>query len=66
VYHFSGVQAVVSGTTEEEEKPPIHDDSGTFVYISCFINTVAGEADAGWPIVLIVVMVVVFVILRQD
>jgi hypothetical protein len=46
-YHFSGVQAVVSGTTEEEEEPPIHDHdgSGTFVYISCFINSAAEGAD---------------------
>jgi hypothetical protein len=47
VYHFSGVQAVIggSGTTEEEEKPPGHDGSGVTVYASCFINTVAGDAD---------------------
>jgi hypothetical protein len=46
-YHFSGVQAVIggSGTTEEEEKPPGHDGSGVTVYASCFINTVAGDAD---------------------
>ena len=46
VYHFSGVQAVVGGTTEEEEKPPGH-GSGTVVYASCFINSVAGDADIG-------------------
>jgi hypothetical protein len=45
VYHFSGVQAVVGGTTEEEEKPPIHDGSGSYVYASCFINATAEGAD---------------------
>ena len=66
VYHFSKVQAVVGGTEEEEEKPPDHDHSGAVVYISCFINTVAGEADVGWPVALIGVMVVVFLIFRKD
>jgi hypothetical protein len=66
VYHFSAVQAVVNTTEEEEEKPPHHDGSGTFVYISCFINTVAAEADVGWPVALIGVLIFVFLILRQD
>jgi hypothetical protein len=48
VYHFSGVQAVVGGTTEEEEKPPIHDGSGSYVYISCFINSTAEGANFGY------------------
>jgi hypothetical protein len=65
VYHFSAVQAVVN-TTEEEEKPSHHDGSGTFVYISCFINTVAGEADVGWPVALIGLMIFIFLIFRQD
>jgi hypothetical protein len=66
VYHFSGVQAVIGGTEEEEEKPPDHDHSGTVVYISCFINTVAAEADVAWIVTLIGGIVVVFLILRQD
>ena len=45
VYHFSGAQAVIFRTTEEEEEPPIHDGSGTFVFISCFINSTAEGAD---------------------
>jgi hypothetical protein len=53
VYHFSAVQAVIGETEEEEEKPPDHDGSGTVAYISCFINTVAAEADVGWPVALI-------------
>jgi hypothetical protein len=48
VYHFSGVHTVVSGTTEEEEKPPTHDGSGTVVFISCFINSAAEDADFGF------------------
>ena len=48
VYHFSGVQAVVVGTPEEEEKPPDHDGSGVTVFASCFINTTAGGADFGF------------------
>jgi hypothetical protein len=47
VYHFSGVQAIVVGTTEEEEKPPDHDGSGVIVYASCFINSAAAGADFG-------------------
>jgi hypothetical protein len=46
VYHFSGVQAVVGETTEEEEKPPCH-GSGSCVYASCFIYSTAGDADIG-------------------
>ena len=66
VYHFSAVQAVVNTTEEEEEKPSHHDNSGTFVYVSCFIHTVAGEADVGWPVALIGVLIFVFLIFRQD
>jgi hypothetical protein len=47
VYHFSGGQAVVGEKLEEEEKPPSHDGSGSTVYINCFINSVAGDADFG-------------------
>jgi hypothetical protein len=48
VYHFSGTQAVVVGTTEEEEKPPDHDGSGVIVYASCFINSAAAGAGFGF------------------
>ena len=47
VYHFSGVQAVVFGTKEEEEKPPDHDGSGVVVFASCFINSAAAGAGFG-------------------
>jgi hypothetical protein len=57
VYHFSGVQAVVFATTEEEEKPPTHDGSGAVIYINCFINTVAGGGDFGGFAVLTVIIV---------
>jgi len=63
VHHFSGVQAVVftGGLTEDEENK---DDSGTRVVIfaSCFINSAAGGADVGWPIVLLGVTVVALLI----
>jgi hypothetical protein len=51
VYHFSGAQAVVFGTTEEEEKPPIHDHdgSGVIIYANCFINSVNEETGFGFP-----------------
>jgi len=47
VYHFSGVQAAVVGTTEEEEKPPAHDHdgSGVIIYANCFINSTVEVAD---------------------
>jgi hypothetical protein len=50
VYHFSAVQAVVFGTTEEEEKPPDHDHdgSGVIIYANCFINSTAEGADFGF------------------
>jgi hypothetical protein len=68
VYHFSAVQAVVGATEEEEEeeKPPHHDGSGTVVYMSCFIHTVAGEVDVGWFVALIGLMIFSFLIFRQD
>ena len=49
VYHFSAVQAVVFGTTEEEEKPPDHDHdgSGVIIYANCFINSTAEGANFG-------------------
>jgi len=47
-----------SGTTEEEEKPPDHDESGLIVYANCFINTTAGGADFGGLAALIGVIVI--------
>jgi hypothetical protein len=52
VYHFSGAQAVVGGMTEEEDKPPDH-GSGTVVYASCFMNSVAGGTNFGGFVALI-------------
>jgi hypothetical protein len=51
VYHFSAVQAVVVGTTEEEENQPNHDHdgSGVIIYANCFINTTTESADSGFP-----------------
>jgi hypothetical protein len=66
VYHFSAIQAVVGGTEEEEEKPSDHDGTGTFVYMSCFIHTVAAEADVRWFVALIGLMIFIFLIFRQD
>ena len=65
VYHFSGVQTVVSETTEEEEEPPIHDGSGAVVFISCFINSAAEGADFALAVVIGIIAVGLLVCLAQ-
>jgi hypothetical protein len=65
VYHFSGVQAVVVGTTEEEEKPPNHDGSGAVVYASCFLNSAAGGADFGFVAFIGVIIAILLIYFAQ-
>ena len=68
VHHFSGIQAVTftGGQLNEDEKNQNNSGTRVVVFASCFIDAASGGANVGWPVVLLGVVVVFFLIIRQD